>query len=272
MSGSKLTTLPTLPLRAMVVYPHGVHPLFVGTKSSIQALEAAMSGDKQVLLVTKRNAEMEDPGQHDVFPFGTVSTVLQLLKLPDNTVKVLIEGGNGARVTRLQNNGEHLVADAEVIEEERISDVGAREVITGSIMAHFEAFVQSSKNIPQEFVSSVSSIDDPGRLIDTIAAQLPLTVEDKQIILETFDLDKRKDRLIHLLETQVGARQIDKKVRGRVKKQMEKSQREYYLNEQIKAIQKELGDMDDIPNELDDLSEKINLAGMPSEAKGKAIN
>ena len=263
--------LPVLPLRDMVVYPHGVHPLFVGTKSSITALESTMAGDKQILLVTKREADIERPRQEDVFPIGTLSTVLQLLKLPDGTVKVLVEGGKRARIVQLSDTGKHIVADVELVDEPEV-DSGTRETVTRSVMSNFETYVQTSKKVPPEVISSVASIDDPGRLIDTIAAQLSLKVEDKQTILEAFDLETRMQRIIGLMEAEIGVHQMEKRIRGRVKKQMEKSQREYYLNEQVKAIQKELGDMEDVPNELDELASKIEEAGMPKEAKAKATN
>ncbi|MBV1904994.1 MAG: endopeptidase La [Pseudomonadales bacterium] len=267
-----LTDIPVLPLRDMVVYPHGVHPLFVGTDSSIKALEAAMASDKQILLVAKRKADVEAPESSDLFEVGTVSTVLQLLKLPDDTVKVLIEGGKRVRILSLYNDPEshsHMLASAEPLLEDKASSE-SDEALVRSIMSQFEQFVESSKKVPEEVLSSLASIDEPGRLIDTIATQMSLKMEDRQEILEASDIELRMERLLVLMEAEADVHKMEKRIRGRVKKQMEKSQREYYLNEQMKAIQKELGDMEEAPNEWDELSSKIDSAGMPKDAKEKA--
>ena len=276
MSASKyhqsmtLSHLPVLPLRDMVVYPHGVHPLFVGTPRSIHALEAAMAGEKQILLVAKRDAGVDDPGEADLFPVGTVSTVLQLLKLPDGTVKVLVEGGFRARIKSIGPETRFLSADLEALPE---PDLAAREAeaLSRSVLSQFEQYVQLSKKVPAEVLSSLSSIDEPGRMIDTIAAQMQLKLEDKQKILERHDVQDRLDFLLALMEAEVDLLQMEKRIRGRVKKQMERSQREYYLNEQIKAIQKELGDLDEAPNEADELRKRVENAGMHKEAKDKAV-
>ena len=276
MSASKyhqsmtLTGVPVLPLRDMVVFPHGVHPLFVGTPRSIHALEAAMGSEKQILLVAKRDASVDDPGEADLFPVGTVSTVLQLLKLPDGTVKVLVEGGFRARIKAIGPDEQFLTADLEALPE---TDLAAREAeaLSRSVLSQFEQYVQLSKKVPAEVLSSLSSIDEPGRLIDTIAAQMQLKLEDKQKILERHDVQDRLDFLLALMEAEVDLLQMEKRIRGRVKKQMERSQREYYLNEQIKAIQKELGDLDEAPNESDELRKRIENAGMHKEAKDKAV-
>jgi ATP-dependent Lon protease len=261
--------LPVLPLRDMVVYPQGVHPLFVGTARSICALEAAMGNDKQILLVAKRDAGVEDPSREDLFDVGTVSTILQLLKLPDGTVKVLVEGGTRGRIARFEGEGDHLRADVETWPEPRLP---AREAegLVRSVMAQFEQYVQLSKKVPQEVLTSVSAIEEPGRLVDTIASQLSLKLEDKQQILETVTLADRIEHLLALMEAEIDLFQMEKRIRGRVKKQMEKSQREYYLNEQMKAIQKELGDLDEAPNEVEDLERKIEESGMTKEAREKA--
>ena len=276
MSASKyhqsmtLSHLPVLPLRDMVVYPHGVHPLFVGTPRSIHALEAAMAGEKQILLVAKRDAGVDDPSEADLFPVGTVSTVLQLLKLPDGTVKVLVEGGFRARIKSIGPETRFLSADLEALPE---PDLAAREAeaLSRSVLSQFEQYVQLSKKVPAEVLSSLSSIDEPGRMIDTIAAQMQLKLEDKQKILERHDVQDRLDFLLALMEAEVDLLQMEKRIRGRVKKQMERSQREYYLNEQIKAIQKELGDLDEAPNEADELRKRVENAGMHKEAKDKAV-
>lgn len=268
-NASNVTDVPVLPLRDMVVYPQGVHPLFVGTERSIRALEAAMSGDKQVLLVAKRDPACEDPEEGDLFELGTVSTILQLLKLPDGTVKVLVEGGQRARTGDMDGSGDHLRATVELIEEPKLA---AREAegLLRSVMTQFEEYVKLSKKVPQEVLTSLSSIEEPGRLVDTIAGQLALKVEDKQIILETVPLAERIEHLLALMEGEIDLFEMEKRIRGRVKKQMEKSQREYYLNEQMKAIQKEMGELDEAPNEVDELQQKIEASGMPKEALEKA--
>jgi len=267
---SEFTDLPILPLRDMVVFPQGVHPLFVGTARSIKALEAAMDDHKKVLLVAKRDAEVENPGLDDLFGIGTVSTILQLLKLPDGTVKVLIEGGQRGAIRTLDTDGPFLTASVEPLAEPKRSGREA-EGLVRSIMGPFESYVQASKKVPQEVLTSVSAIEDPARLVDTIASQLSLKLEDKQSILEAVELETRLERLLGLLEGEMDVFELEKRIRGRVKKQMEKSQREYYLNEQMKAIQKELGELEEgAPSEVDGLAERIESSGMTEEAKGKA--
>jgi ATP-dependent Lon protease len=262
--------IPVLPLRDMVVYPHGVHPLFVGTESSIRALEAAMATDKQVLLVAKREADTERPGREDLFDVGTVATLLQLLKLPDGTVKVLVEGGFRARILDFDEAGEYMAADVQALVAPPVLE--GSEALVRSLMSQFEQYVQLSKKVPEEVLSSLAGIDEPGRLVDTIAAQMALKVDDRQTILETVDVEARMDRILGLMGAEIDLFQVEKRIRGRVKKQMEKSQREYYLNEQMKAIQKELGDLEDVPNETDDLKQRIDNAGMSSEARDKAFS
>ncbi|TNF85926.1 MAG: endopeptidase La [Gammaproteobacteria bacterium] len=257
----------------MVVYPHGVHPLFVGTESSIRALDAAMADDKQILLVAKRDAEVDLPVIEDLFEVGTVATVLQLLKLPDGTVKVLVEGGQRARLQALemQAEGDYLQAEVETIEEPAV-EAREAEALVRTVMNQFEQYVKSSKKVPQEVLSSLSSIDDPARLVDTIAAQISLKIEEKQAILESFVLKERMDTLLGLMDAEMDVSQMEKRIRGRVKKQMEKSQREYYLNEQMKAIQKELGDLEEAPNEIEEIEAKIEDSGMSKEAREKALS
>ena len=266
-----LTGLAVLPLRKMVIYPHGIHPLFVGTKRSIQALETSMAGDQQILLVTKRDAAVDDPRPEDLYDVGTVATILQLLPLPDGKVKVLVEGGQRAKVDGFQVDGPVIVADVIPFEEVTLTAASA-EAVLRSLMGRFEALAKTSKDIRQDVVASLSSIDDPARLIDTIAAQAPLKLDAKQSILATFDIKQRVQRIEAYLDAEIEARRMDKRIRGRVKKQLEKSQREFYLNEQIKAINKELGDLSDAPNELDNLKDRIAAAGMPKEARNKASN
>jgi ATP-dependent Lon protease len=265
----KLIRVPVLPLRDMVVYPHGVHPLFVGTESSIRALNAAMAEDKQILLLAKKDADVNAPDADDLFAMGTLATVLQLLKLPDGTVKVLVEGGQRARVRELDLNADYITAEIDLLSEPE-ADSREAETLSRSVMEQFEQYVKVSKKVPQEVLSSLAGIDDPARLVDTIAAQLALKIDDKQRLLEAVELKARIETLLALMDAELDLYQIEKRIRGRVKKQMEKSQREYYLNEQMKAIQKELGDLDEVPSEVDDLQRRIEQSGMPKEAREKA--
>ncbi|MHA7815088.1 MAG: endopeptidase La [Pseudohaliea sp.] len=262
--------LPLLPLRDVVVYPHMVLPLFVGRQKSIDALETAMNGDKQVLLVAQRNAAEDNPGADDIYQVGTVSNILQLLKLPDGTIKVLVEGLYRAAVESVDDEGAYAVADVREIEGAE-PDESEAEGLVRSTSGQFEKYVNLSKKVPAEVLTSLSGIDEPGRLADTIAAHMGVDLEEKQRILEIADVKPRLEHLMGLMEAEIDLFQVEKRIRGRVKKQMEKSQREYYLNEQMKAIQKELGEMDDAPNEAEELEAKINEARMPEEAREKAL-
>ncbi len=265
----QLTAIPVLPLRDVVVYPHMVIPLFVGRDKSIKALEAAMENDKQILLVAQKSAADDDPGADDLYRIGTVSTILQLLKLPDGTVKVLVEGNHRARIVSFLGDEEFFTAQVKTYAEEALDEREA-EVLVRSLTNQFDQYVKLNKKIPPEILTSLSSIDDPGRLVDTIAAHMSLKIEEKQQILELTDLRDRLEHLMALMESEIDLLQVEKRIRGRVKRQMEKSQREYYLNEQMKAIQKELGDLEEVPNELEELEKKIESAGMSKEAKAKA--
>ncbi len=262
--------IPLLPLRDVVVYPHMVIPLFVGRAKSIAALERAMSEDKQVLLVAQKHASVDEPGRDDLYTCGTIATVLQLLKLPDGTVKVLVEGRKRAKILDVVEQGEFFVADFEDYSEDA-PDTKALEMLTRTLLSRFEHYVNLSKKVPSEVMTSLSGIDEPGRLADTIAAHMSLELAQKQEILEIIGLRDRLEHLIGLMEAEVDLFQVEKRIRGRVKKQMEKSQREYYLNEQMKAIQKELGDMGEEGNEGDELEKKISEAGMHKEAEEKAM-
>lgn len=261
--------LPLLPLRDVVVYPHMVIPLFVGREKSIKALEAAMAGDKQIMLVSQKNASDDAPDLEDIFDVGTVATILQLLKLPDGTVKVLVEGNERARVDNFVEYEHYLAAQVTVLLGETLTE-RELEVLTRSLVSQFEQYVKLSKKVPPEVLSSVSGIEEPGRLGDTVAAHLALKLEEKQKILEMVDLRERLEYLMAMMEAEIDLLQVEKRIRGRVKKQMEKSQREYYLNEQIKAIQKELGEMDETGGEIESLEKKIESSGMHKEAKKKA--
>ncbi|RMR13249.1 Lon protease [Pseudomonas amygdali pv. ulmi] len=261
--------LPLLPLRDVVVYPHMVIPLFVGREKSIEALEAAMTGDKQILLLAQRNPADDDPDEKALYNVGTIAIVLQLLKLPDGTVKVLVEGEQRGSVERFIEVDGHYRADVALIDEVDAPDRES-EVFVRSLLAQFEQYVQLGKKVPAEVLSSLNSIDEPGRLVDTMAAHMALKIEQKQEILEIIDLSARVEHVLALLDAEIDLLQVEKRIRGRVKKQMERSQREYYLNEQMKAIQKELGDGDEGHNEIEELKKRIDAAGLPKDALTKA--
>jgi ATP-dependent Lon protease len=261
--------LPLLPLRDVVVFPHMVIPLFVGRPKSIKALDVAMDAGKHILLVAQKLAAKDDPAAEDLYDIGSVATVLQMLKLPDGTVKVLVEGTQRARILKVEERGEYLAATAQPI----AGDPGQAhevEAMRRALLAQFDQYVKLNKKIPPEILTSMSGIDDGGRLADAIAAHLPLKLEQKQQILEMSEVGKRLEHLLGVLEGEVDILQVEKRIRGRVKRQMEKSQREYYLNEQVKAIQKELGEGDENAD-LDEMEKKIKAARMSKEAEGKAM-
>jgi len=263
--------MPVLPLRDVVVYPHMVIPLFVGRERSIVALDRAMNADKKILLIAQQKADLDDPQPEDLYDVGTLATILQLLKLPDGTVKVLVEGGERASVDRIMV-GDHFSAEITILTEENQDDEREIDVLVRSIIAQFEQYVKLNKKVPPEILTSLSGIDEAGRLADTVAAHMALKLAEKQRILELRDIKVRLEQILGIIEGEIDVLQIEKRIRGRVKQQMEKSQREYYLNEQMKAIQKELGEMEDAPNELADLEAKIEKAGMTKEAKEKATS
>ncbi len=264
-------SIPVLPLRDVVVYPHMVIPLFVGRERSIVALDRAMNSGKKILLVAQQKADLDDPDPEDLYDVGTIATILQLLKLPDGTVKVLVEGSERAQVDRLFV-ADHFAADITPLPDEDRHDEREVDVLVRSIVAQFEQYVKLNKKIPPEILTSLSGIDEPGRLADTVAAHMALKLSEKQRILEIRDIKERLEQILAIIESEIDVLQIEKRIRGRVKQQMEKSQREYYLNEQMKAIQKELGEMEDAPNELQDLEARIEKAGMPKDAKEKATS
>ncbi len=263
--------VPILPLRDVVVYPHMVIPLFVGREKSILALDEAMASDKQILLVAQKQADVDEPGPDDIYEIGTLATILQLLKLPDGTVKVLVEGGSRATLLDVHPE-EFFSADIMLIEES--SDLEDREldVLKRSVITQFENYIKLNKKVPPEILTSLSAIEQAGRLADTVAAHMSLKLEEKQKVLEITDVRRRLEHVMGLIDAEIDMLQIEKRIRGRVKQQMEKSQREYYLNEQMKAIQKELGEMDDAPNEIADLEKKIEKAGMPKDARENAVS
>ncbi len=261
-------TLPLLPLRDVVVFPHMVIPLFVGRPKSIKALEVAMEAGRQIMLVAQKAAGKDEPKPDDMFEVGCVSSILQMLKLPDGTVKVLVEGVQRATTHSVTDNGEYFVSEVTPVppEVEQKSEV---EALRRAVTQQFDQYVKLNKKIPPEILTSIAGIDDAGRLADTIAAHLPLKLENKQSVLDLVDVDKRLEKLLEQLEHEVDILQVEKRIRGRVKRQMEKSQREYYLNEQVKAIQKELGDGEE-GADMEELEKKIIAAKMPKEAKKKA--
>ncbi|MCP5299247.1 MAG: endopeptidase La [Chromatiaceae bacterium] len=263
-------SVPVLPLRDVVVYPHMVIPLFVGREKSIKALDAAMADNKQILLVAQKSADVDEPQPSDMYKIGTLASILQLLKLPDGTVKVLVEGGERALIGKITSEEHFFVAEIESADD--IVELPEREmeVLMRSATALFDQYVKLNKKVPPEVLTSLASIDDASRLADTMAAHMALKLDEKQHVLEMFDVRERLEHLMALMEGENDILQMEKRIRGRVKRQMEKNQREYYLNEQMKAIQKELGELDEAPNELEDLADKIEKAGMSKEAKNKA--
>ena len=260
---------PLLPLRDVVVYPQLVIPLFVGRDKSIKAIEKANNGDKQILLVAQKSANKDDPDVKDLFEIGTLATILQMLKLPDGTVKVLVEGVERIQLTKFYDSGEFWSAESKAIKSREVKDKKSIALMR-TLYSQFDQYVKLNKKIPPELLTTLSSIEEPGRMADSIAANLNLKLQDKQKLLETINVRERLDLLLSLLEAELDILQVEKRIRGRVKRQMEKSQREYYLNEQVKAIQKELGEQDETA-EFDELEKKINTVGMSKEAQDKAL-
>ncbi len=264
-----LIKLPVLPLRDVVVYPHMVIPLFVGREKSIKALEAATDENQQILLVAQKDSGEDAPNTDNLYETGTLANILQLLKLPDGTVKVLVEGTQRAKVALFDTSNDFFEAEVVVFHDEQPEQREA-DVLMRTLLGQFEQYVKLNKKIPPEVIASLSSIEEVARMADTVAAHMTLKLEDKQQLLEMADVKARIEKLMAYLESEIDIQQIEKRIRSRVKKQMEKSQREYYLNEQLKAVQKELGELDEAGNEVDDLAEKIAEAGMPKEARDKA--
>jgi len=265
-----ISELPVLPLRDVVVYPHMVIPLFVGREKSMKALDMTMAGDKRILLVAQRGPDIDDPKAGDLYPIGTVASVLQLLKLPDGTIKVLVEGVSRAEVVRYAERDEVLTGHVRALDPAYTRAQREIEVISRTLVSQFEQFVKLNRKIPPELLTTLAGIDDASRLGDTIAAHLSIRLQDKQKVLETADVADRLEMLVGFVDGEIDVQQIEKRIRGRVKTQMEKSQREYYLNEQMKAIQKELGESEDAPNEVEELGKKIENAGMPKLVEAKA--
>ena len=262
--------MPVLPLRDVVVYPHMVIPLFVGREKSINALEYAMENGKAIVLIAQKSADVDDPSVEDLHDIGTLATILQLLKLPDGTVKVLVEGSQRVGIEHFTETDHCFLAHTHDFDEAQSQYDQETDILMRSVLAGFDQYVKLNKKIPGEVLTSLSSIDDPGRLADTIAAHMGIKLDEKQKILEMITVKQRLEYLLQLIQGETDVLQVEKRIRSRVKQQMEKSQREYYLNEQMKAIQKELGDLEDAPNEVEELSKKIEQAGMSKEAKAKA--
>ncbi len=266
-------TFPVLPLRDVVVYPHMVMPLFVGRQASVQALEASVRGDNRIFLVAQRQADVDEPGAEDLYPVGTIANILQMLKLPDGTVKVLVEGQQRAKINRLEAN-DYFLATVEPFDEEKLEESVARdseaEARQRAALNIFEQYVKLSKKIPAELLPSLAGLEWSGRLADTMSAHMTLRLEDKQKLLELFDPHERLERVMALAGNEIDLLQVERRIHGRVKQQMEKSQREFYLNEQMKAIQKELGDIEEGGNDLDALAKQIEESGMSKEARKKA--
>src|SRR6516164_4694593 len=261
---------PVLPLRDIVVFPHMIVPLFVGREKSVRALEDVMKDYKQILLVTQKNAAQDDPTTADIFSVGTVGTVLQLLKLPDGTVKVLVEGGQRARIQQFADNDLFFQAFADTIGE-KAGEQQETEALARTVVSQFEQYIKLNKKIPPEVLVSINQIEDPAKLADTVAAHLTLKIPEKQELLETEAVSERLEKVFGYMEGEIGVLQVEKRIRNRVKRQMEKTQREYYLNEQLKAIQKELGEGEDGRDEMSELEDKINKTKFSKEARDKAM-
>ena len=262
---------PVLPLRDIVVFPHMIVPLFVGREKSVQALESVMKEDKQILLVAQKDAAMDDPGTDDIHVVGTIGTILQLLKLPDGTVKVLVEGSTRARIVAYVDNDKFFQAEATGIDEPE-GEPKEMEALSRSVTSLFEQYIKLNKKIPPEVIVSLNQIEEPGKLADTVASHLALKISQKQEILEVDSISERLEKVLTYMESEIGVLQVEKRIRGRVKRQMEKTQREYYLNEQLKAIQKELGESEDGKDEVSELEEKIQKTRLSKEAREKALS
>src|SRR5688572_9839709 len=261
--------IPLLPLRDIIVFPHMVVPLFVGRQKSIAALEAAMAGDHAILLAAQKDAKTNDPTREDIHEVGTLGQVVQLLRLPDGTVKVLVEGKRRARITSFTAEDNYFSVHVEPIEEE-VAAGAEMEALVRSVNSTFEAYVRANKKIPPEMVMTVASIEDPSRLGDTVVSHLTVKLEDKQDLLETFDIGERLEKVLGFMRSEMEILEVEKRIRSRVKKQMEKTQKEYYLNEQMRAIQKELGEKDEFKNEIQELEERLAKLQMPDDAREKA--
>ncbi|MGZ3298137.1 MAG: LON peptidase substrate-binding domain-containing protein, partial [Asticcacaulis sp.] len=265
-----IVTIPVLPLRDIVVFPHMVVPLFVGREKSVQALDEVMKGDKQILLATQKNSSDDDPEADAIYEIGVLANVLQLLKLPDGTVKVLVEGKSRARIKRFNARDDYYEAEAYVLDQP-VTEGPDLEALVRAVSEQFENYIKLNKKIPPESLNAIAEITDPGVLADSISAHLVVKISDKQALLEQLSVTKRLEKIYALMEGEISVLQVEKKIRSRVKRQMEKTQREYYLNEQMKAIQRELGEQDEGKDELADLEKKIKATKLSKEARTKAM-
>jgi len=266
----KTKVLPFLPLRDVVVYPQMVIPLFIGRDKSVQALDEAMSSDKQILLLTQHSPGDDEPSEAALYRVGTVATILQMLKLQNGTLKVLVEGGQRAEALHFADLASNYQAEVALLDEEELGEPTAQEAFVRSLRGQFEQYAEQGRKVPREILASLHAIDEPGRLIDAMAAHMPLKIEQKQKVLEIIDIAERARHFLGVLEAEIELLQVEKHIRGRVKKQMERNHREYYLNEQMKAIQKELGSGEDGHNEIDALQKRIEQAALSQEAKKRA--
>src|SRR5665213_3029176 len=268
-NADKITTVPVLPLRDIVVFPHMIVPLFVGREKSVRALEEVINDEKQILLLTQKNAAEDDPAADGLHSIGTMATVLQLLKLPDQTVRVLVEGKSRARVTSFVARNDFFQAHIE-----KISDLPGEgketEALIRTVKTNFEQYIKLNKKVPAETLAAVAQIEDPAKLADTVASHLSVKISDRQQLLETLNTTERLERVLSLIESEIGVLQVERKIRSRVKRQMEKTQREYYLNEQLKAIQKELGEGDEGRDEMNEREERIRKTKLSKEARDMA--
>ena len=269
-TGDEVNLYPVLPLRDIVVFPHMIVPLFVGREKSVRALEDVMQDNKQILLVAQKDAADDDPSPEEIYEVGTVASVLQLLKLPDGTVKVLVEGGHRARIQSYSDNPNFYQAYAETVYEEE-GDPAETEALSRSVISQFEQYVKLNKKVSSEVIGSIGSIDEPSKLADQVAANLAIKISEKQELLEIFSVMQRLEKVFAFMEGEISVLQVEKKIRNRVKRQMEKTQREYYLNEQMKAIQKELGEGEDGKDDLTELQERIDKTKLTKEARTKAM-
>ena len=263
-------TAPVLPLRDIVVFPHMIVPLFVGREKSVRALEEVMKEEKQILLLTQKNAAEDDPTADGLHTIGTMATVLQLLKLPDQTVRVLVEGKTRARVTGFSPRSDFFQATVEAVREED-AEPRESEALMRTVKANFEQYIKLNKKVPSETMAAVAQIEEPARLADTVASHLSVKIADRQALLESFSITERLEKILALIEAEIGVLQVERKIRSRVKRQMEKTQREYYLNEQLKAIQKELGEGDEGRDEMNELEDRIRKTKLSKEAREKAL-
>jgi len=265
----KASTIPLLPLRDVVVFPHMIVPLFVGREKSVNALESAMKYEKGIFMAAQKSAQKDEPKEEDIYTVGTIGTIIQLLRLPDNTVKVLVEGKRRACIKSFIPNEEYYVVEIEEVEEQSPEHSSRTEALMRSVLETFENYAKVSKKIPQELMGTVTSIEDPGKMADIVASHMNIKLEEKQKLLEIFGVDERLEKIYGLMLSEIEILEIEERIKRRVKKQMEKTQKDYYLNEQMRAIQKEMGEKDDFKNEIEELEKRLKAKRMAEEAQKK---